>query len=585
MTALNQIYYGAPGTGKTYSSVEDALSIVNLRNSNGISLNVSGIKPFDNIVQVIRNRYSSSEYLAKTNSLYRNDRAIMWMLGYLLMPEFDSANVLSNVQAKSVGFDDSPSSWAQRSQFISQFHFVDDWRDSSTLKLNEKGINLKNLIRDTYSVEVLKSWNEKECPQEIQQAYFDVLLSEPLNEFTPMTKTFYCALRMLSDGLLYKKNESTDPTEEERSEAEKYFDLPAGTKDLKWIGQIGRIFEGLGLAKQQSEKSNGRFLFDITDFGVDLIKKIVERWKKEKPELFEVQINYASALELGLIKFITFHQSYSYEEFMEGIRPNLDQDAGLTYSLNAGIFKEFCTRAKYDLSNNYVLVIDEINRGNISKIFGELITLIEPTKRLFLDEPEEPNEALLPYSKTLFGVPKNVYLIGTMNSADKSITTLDTALRRRFKFVEFSPNLDLLKGNVVSKDELKIPLASVLRDLNQRIEYLLDREHQIGHSYFMKVSSWDDLCLCFRDEIIPLLKEYFYGDWEKIALVLGDNPARGKSDEEKFITRKNLNLEGLFGDEQMSFDSGQVFSINENLASGNFSSLTGNLLAKSFKLD
>lgn len=585
MTALNQIYYGAPGTGKTYSSVEDALSIVNLRNSNGISLNVSGIKPFDNIVQVIRNRYSSSEYLAKTNSLYRNDRAIMWMLGYLLMPEFDSANVLSNVQAKSVGFDDSPSSWAQRSQFISQFHFVDDWRDSSTLKLNEKGINLKNLIRDTYSVEVLKSWNEKECPQEIQQAYFDVLLSEPLNEFTPMTKTFYCALRMLSDGLLYKKNESTDPTEEERSEAEKYFDLPAGTKDLKWIGQIGRIFEGLGLAKQQSEKSNGRFLFDITDFGVDLIKKIVERWKKEKPELFEVQINYGSALELGLIKFITFHQSYSYEEFMEGIRPNLDQDAGLTYSLNAGIFKEFCTRAKYDLSNNYVLVIDEINRGNISKIFGELITLIEPTKRLFLDEPEEPNEALLPYSKTLFGVPRNVYLIGTMNSADKSITTLDTALRRRFKFVEFSPNLDLLKGNVVSKDELKIPLASVLRDLNQRIEYLLDREHQIGHSYFMKVSSWDDLCLCFRDEIIPLLKEYFYGDWEKIALVLGDNPARGKSDEEKFITRKNLNLEGLFGDEQMSFDSGQVFSINENLASGNFSSLTGNLLAKSFKLD
>ena len=224
MTALNQIYYGAPGTGKTYSSVEDALSIVNLRNSNGISLDVSGIKPFDNIVQVIRNRYSSSEYLAKTNSLYRNDRAIMWMLGYLLMPEFDSANVLSNVQAKSVGFDDSPSSWAQRSQFISQFHFVDDWRDSSTLKLNEKGINLKNLVRDTYSVEFLKSWNEKECPQEIQQAYFDVLLNEPLNEFTPMTKTFYCALRMLSDGLLYKKNESTDPTEEERSEAEKYFD-------------------------------------------------------------------------------------------------------------------------------------------------------------------------------------------------------------------------------------------------------------------------------------------------------------------------------------------------------------------------
>jgi 5-methylcytosine-specific restriction protein B len=176
------------------------------------------------------------------------------------------------------------------------------------------------------------------------------------------------------------------------------------------------------------------------------------------------------------------------------------------------------------------------------------------------------------------------YLIGTMNSADKSITTLDTALRRRFKFVEFSPNLDLLNGMVVFKDEHEIPLAYVLRDLNQRIEYLLDREHQIGHSYFMKVTSWDDLCLCFRDEIIPLLKEYFYGDWEKIALVLGDNPTRGKSTVDKFITQKDLNLQGLFGDEQMAFESNQVYSINEKLASGNFSDLSSNLVVKSFNL-
>ncbi len=175
MTALNQIYYGAPGTGKTFSSVEDALNIVNSKNSNFDSLNTNVVKPFDLIVQVIRNRYSSNEYLAKTNSLYRNDRAIMWMLGYLLMPEFDSSNSLSNVQAKSVGFDESPSSWAQRSQFISQFHFVDDWRESSVLKLNEKGVNLKNLVRGKYSVESLKNWNEKECPEEIQEAYFQIL--------------------------------------------------------------------------------------------------------------------------------------------------------------------------------------------------------------------------------------------------------------------------------------------------------------------------------------------------------------------------------------------------------------------------
>jgi hypothetical protein len=584
MTALNQIYYGAPGTGKTYSSVEDALRIVNSKNALAQSVEHHDMKPFDLVLQVIRNRHSSNEFLAKTNSLYRNDRAIMWMLGYLLMPEFDSSNELSNVQAKSVGFDESPSSWAQRSQFISQFHFVDDWRDSSILKLNENGISLKNLVRGTYTVEALKNWDEKECPKEIQQAYFDVLSNEPLGNFTPMIKTFYCALRMLSDGLLYKKNESVEPTQTEREEAEKYFDLPTGTKDLKWIGQIGRIFEGLGIAKQQKNKTNDRYLFDITDLGKTLITSIVERWKKEKPEIFELQINYTSALELGLIKFITFHQSYSYEEFMEGIRPNLDDDEGLTYTLNPGIFKEFCTRAKYDLNSNYVLIIDEINRGNISKIFGELITLIESTKRLYLDEPEEPNEALLPYSKTLFGVPKNVHLIGTMNSVDKSITTLDTALRRRFKFVEFSPNLELLESNIVTKGDLEIPLASVLRDLNQRIEYLLDREHQVGHSYFMKISNWDELCLCFRDEIIPLLKEYFYSDWEKIGLVLGDNLSRGKAEEDKFITQKNLDLHRLFGDEQMSFESGQIYAINEKLASGSFSSLSGNLVAKSFDL-
>lgn len=584
MTTLNQIYYGAPGTGKTFSSVEDALRIVNSNKTTEDSVKQIDVKPFDLILQVIRTRYSSHEFLAKTNSIYRNDRAIMWMLGYLLMPQFDSANELSNVQAKSVGFDESPSSWAQRSQFISQFHFVDDWRESAILKLNDNGIDLKNLVRDKYTVDVLKNWDAKECPKEIQQAYFNVLANEPLENFTPMIKTFYCALRMLNDGNLYKKNESVEPTQTERDEAERYFDLPVGTKDLKWIGQIGRIFEGIGIAKQQQNKTKDRYLFEITDFGKLLIDRIVERWKKEKPEIFELQINYSSALELGLIKFITFHQSYSYEEFIEGIRPILDSDEGLTYSLNSGIFKEFCSRAKHNLSSNYVLIIDEINRGNISKIFGELITLIESTKRLYLDAPEEPNEALLPYSKTLFGVPKNVHLIGTMNSVDKSITTLDTALRRRFKFIEFSPNLELLKNKFVTKDKLQIPLAPVLRDINQRIEYLLDRDHQIGHSYFMKVSNWDELCLCFRDEIIPLLKEYFFTDWEKIALVLGDNSSRGKSEEDKFITQKNLDLQRLFGDQQMSFESGQIFAINEKLVSGSFSNLSGDLIAKSFDL-
>jgi hypothetical protein len=582
VSELNQIYYGAPGTGKTYSSVEDALKIVNNGKFKGIESRESESRPIDLIVQAIRNRHSSSEYLAKTNSLYRNDRAIMWMLGYLLMPQFDSNNSLSSIEAKSVGFDESPSSWAQRSQFISQFHFVDDWRDSSNLYLNDRGIALKNLVRDKYTVENLKSWAEKECPVEIKEAYFDVLAKEKLGNFTPMTKTFYCALRMLLDGVMYKKSENVEPTPAERDEAEKYFDLPAGTKDLKWIGQIGRIFEGLGFATQQSARNGDRSLFSITTLGKQLVSEIEKNWVQSKPELFVSQLSYPSALELGLIRFITFHQSYSYEEFIEGIRPNLDGETGLTYSLNSGIFKDFCSKARHDLDNNYVLIIDEINRGNISKIFGELITLVEPTKRMFLEEPEEPNETLLPYSKTMFGVPRNVYIIGTMNTADKSITTLDTALRRRFKFVEFVPNLSLLEERTVNRSGVELRLSAILRVLNQRIEYLLDNEHKVGHSFFMKVETWDDLCLVFRDEIIPLLKEYFYADWEKISLVLGDNVSRNKSDNEKFIVQKSVNVENLFGDVEMALDAYPSFSLNESLASGEFGSLPVELFAKSF---
>ncbi|HDZ5041176.1 TPA: AAA family ATPase, partial [Campylobacter jejuni] len=164
----------------------------------------------------------------------------------------------------------------------------------------------------------------------------------------------------------------------------------------------------------------------------------------------------------------------------------------------------------------YIIIIDEINRGNVSKIFGELITLIEPSKRI--GEKEEL-KVTLPYSGEEFGVPKNVYIIGTMNTADRSITSLDTALRRRFEFVEMMPDPKELE-NVNYKD---VDLQELLTAINTRIEYLLDREKTIGHAFFVSVENLEDLKKVFQNKIIPLLQEYFYNDYALIDAVLNKN--------------------------------------------------------------
>jgi hypothetical protein len=172
----------------------------------------------------------------------------------------------------------------------------------------------------------------------------------------------------------------------------------------------------------------------------------------------------------------------------------------------------------------YVLIIDEINRGNVSSIFGELITLIEKDKRAGCDEELE---VILPYSKEPFMVPKNVYIIGTMNTADRSIEALDTALRRRFSFKEFPPKPHLIKTESASGKTNGIvdgiDLEKLLITINNRIEKLIDKDHRIGHSYFLKVDSKEKLTHSFKNEIIPLLEEYFFGDYGKIGLVLGSS--------------------------------------------------------------
>lgn len=187
--------------------------------------------------------------------------------------------------------------------------------------------------------------------------------------------------------------------------------------------------------------------------------------------------------------------------------------------------------------NSYIIIIDEINRGNISKIFGELITLIEPSKRIGADEELK---VTLPYSKEEFGVPKNVYILGTMNTADRSITSLDTALRRRFEFVEMMPDPSVLSDNY--KD---VNLQELLKAINTRIEYLLDREKTIGHAFFIGVKNLEDLKKVFQNKIIPLLQEYFYNDYALISAVLNDNGMIEKCEKDDKYLQKIKNLDNV----------------------------------------
>ena len=220
----------------------------------------------------------------------------------------------------------------------------------------------------------------------------------------------------------------------------------------------------------------------------------------------------------GNIAMVTFHQNFSYEDFVEGIRPVLGDDAGgLRYELREGLFKRIASAAVSRPRERFVLIIDEINRGNIARIFGELITLIEASRRL---GQADATQVTLPYSNKPFGVPRNLYLIGTMNTADRSIQLLDTALRRRFAFVEMMPEPDHpAMARIAGLD-----CPRLLRTINDRIAVLLDREHQIGHTYVLDLSDMEALGHRFRDQIFPLLQEYFFDDWSKIKAVLGGSP-------------------------------------------------------------
>lgn len=240
-------------------------------------------------------------------------------------------------------------------------------------------------------------------------------------------------------------------------------------------------------------------------------------------------------MEEGRIEFTTFHPSYSYEEFVEGFR--YDPNAKIPV-LHSGIFKQIVQRAVDTYpSTPCVLIIDEINRGNLSRIFGELITLLESDKR---KGASNELSARLPYSQERFTIPPNLYVIGTMNTADRSIALLDVALRRRFEFEEMMPDVQVIREQLtatldeedtdaeLSAEQVEL-ISDVFEAVNRRISILLDRDHQIGHSYFLDVESMTDLHRVLYGRVFPLLQEYFYNDFNRLVDLLGKHIANQKT--------------------------------------------------------
>jgi 5-methylcytosine-specific restriction protein B len=252
----------------------------------------------------------------------------------------------------------------------------------------------------------------------------------------------------------------------------------------------------------------------------------------------------SSTSEIHRYKLVTFHPSFSYEDFIRGIRPVSTGEDGVTqFRLVDGKFKQICDEARANPGKRYAIFIDEINRANIAKVFGELITLIEVDKRAVYDADGRlisgmavnlPGGDSADTSEPPFGVPSNLDIYGTMNTADRSIALLDVALRRRFQFRELEPDYSTLVANVGAVDR-----GRLLQRINDRLEYLLDRDHRIGHGYLFHVRTLEDLRRVFAEQIIPLLQEYFFDDFARVAMVLSTSGPR-------FLTPDRMEFSRLF---------------------------------------
>ena len=460
---INQILFGPPGTGKTYNTITEAVKIVD-----------------------------PEFYIANSS----NREKLQERFNELLIKEWKNANeqIAFCTFHQSFSYEDFVEGIKPKSTDDKQVYYdIEDGVFKNICRLAEASNNIQTLAKDKLVSLTSDDFN--------QAVFYKISLGDSTKAYGKEVYDYCINNNVISigfgDGIDF-----TDKTEEEINEmvpqnllqphaaqSINYFKNYLKTGNYVVVSNGNSYIRALG-------KVTGEYRFEEeTEIGFNHFRDVQWIFK-------DVEIPANEFYQINLM------QKTIYKLKKESIIP--------TFFVKEEKKAEIKTERK-----NFVIVIDEINRGNVSSIFGELITLIEPTKRA--GHPEAL-EVMLPYSKKRFTVPSNVFIIGTMNTADRSIESLDTALRRRFSFKEMAPKSDLIRTEGKSKGNIDgVDLIKLLDKINDRIEKLIDKDHKIGHSYFISIDSMKGLQLAFKDKVIPLLEEYFFGDFGKIGLVLGNS--------------------------------------------------------------
>jgi hypothetical protein len=465
--SLNTILFGPPGTGKTYHSIHHALSIVEER-----SIEETLQEPREEVTR----RYKA--YVERGQIVFTTFHQSMSYEDFIegIKPAMETEPNTSGPQP--LGYHIQPGVFRQICQDAQSFQFVED-------HIQEEGLNIS--VADLEKADFYKmSLGDTYDPQD-QQVFEHCIKNNCIALGWGGDIDFTSAKNEEDIKKLYQANGVEIKPRDFGVFAIKCFKFWLKEGDLVFISNGNASIRALA-------KISGPYYFDTNSgIGYNQFRKV--EWVSKNLQLPVLQIyprRFSQQSIYGL---------YSHE-------------------VKRDVLKELIKKPDI-IKKNYVLIIDEINRGNISQIFGELITLIEEDKRL---GKEEALTVTLPYSKEPFGVPPNLYIIGTMNTADRSVEALDTALRRRFSFEEMPPKYDLegLEGELFG-----YPAKDILYTINARIQRLLDKDHLIGHAYFLNKDE-DALITAFYKNIIPLLQEYFFGDYGKIGLVLGKGFVRKK---------------------------------------------------------
>lgn len=542
-TALNQILFGPPGTGKTYATVEAALEVLDSDFLQAHRENRSALKRrFDEFAQQDRIRFVTFHQSFSYEDFVEGLRAdtSAGQISYAVQD-----GIFKELCNKS-------NAVVEGEEFFSFLEdFKSDLKDSSGIALDDLGVGAKLYVEgDSDLIVSFGSSFRRIYDSDLYRFYCGGSVRD-----RDVTRQFIdSAQHVIIDYLIARKGaalvlDAPDKILLEPLSSVRLFvraEIYTGKcyldrADLRrWLNENGyhvseviARLESHGLLKSKDERI-------VMGRGTDIKSTQTRCWT----------IDISSGSFVSALMGDSDDSSLSYSQCVDSVFKLMKERMGSEF---------YDSEQKKLQRKSFVLIIDEINRGNISRIFGELITLIEPSKRAGADEALS---VVLPYSKQPFSVPSNLYLIGTMNTADRSLAGLDIALRRRFVFREMPPQPELL--NDVEVEGLDI--GQLLRVMNQRIEVLLDRDHCLGHAYFMPLkgdASLARLAVIFRNQILPLLQEYFFEDWERISWVLNDQQAESKGTE-PFIQRPHSeqSLAALFGSQVAEKLSDQRWEIN-----------------------